>query len=91
VLIRLFHSIPFIHVRSGAALAHSFKELGDTKLAVSYLEKYHQIATKNKQQVAQAEACAALGAIYSAQGNTHTPHGYGYGATNTGTCENRQR
>jgi tetratricopeptide (TPR) repeat protein len=49
-----------------AALAHSFKELGQTDLAVSYLEKYQAIAQRNKQSVAQAEACAALGSIHSA-------------------------
>jgi hypothetical protein len=41
-----------------AALAQAFKEVGDTKLAIRYLEKYLDIATKNRQAVAQAEACA---------------------------------
>jgi len=54
-----------------AALAHSFKEMGQTELAVSYLEKYQAIAQRNKQSVAQAEACAALGSIHSAGGDHH--------------------
>jgi tetratricopeptide (TPR) repeat protein len=43
--------------------------MGQTDLALSYLEKYQSIAARNKQSVAQAEACAALGSIHSAQGD----------------------
>jgi len=45
--------------------------MGQTELAVSYLEKYQAIAQRNKQSVAQAEACAALGSIHSAGGDHH--------------------
>jgi len=54
-----------------AALAHSFKEQGQTELAMQYLTKYEAIAQRNKQAVAQAEACAALGSIHSAGGDHH--------------------
>lgn len=77
-----------------AALAHSFKEMGQTDLAVSYLEKYQSIAHRNKQSVAQAEACAALGSIHSAGGDHHLAVNFfekTFDIARTGRWHTRQR
>jgi tetratricopeptide (TPR) repeat protein len=53
---------------ASAALAHSFKMLGDQKLALKYLETFLEIAQRTKQARSEAEACTGLGTIYSSLG-----------------------
>lgn len=58
------------------ALACSYRDMGDKKSAISYLEKYHLIASRNKQQIGCAEACSSLGQIYSEEGDHVTATSY---------------
>lgn len=51
-----------------AALAGTHRELGDSELALQYLEKFLDIAERNNQAPAQADACSALGSICSEMG-----------------------
>ena len=53
---------------ASAALAHSFKLLGDQKLALKYLETFLEISKRTKQARSEAEACTGLGTIYSSLG-----------------------